>query len=129
MFKKLLSITTLCVGISLALCASEPNNGQSSPKLSSAKSHDSHTIVKGKLQSVKETRFIIQFFNNEKDRPEGQIFLGQVKVKTDSHGKASFKAQLPATERDTFVTATATRLNIHQPTDSSEFSKSVKVKR
>jgi hypothetical protein len=133
MFKKFILFLVLGVCCSLSLTAhlsSGPNHKQKAPKLTSAEIKDTKTRVKGTLESVKETYFVIQFFNNlqkEGDITEGNILLGQIKVKTDHSGKASFTAYLPQTAYGSYISATATRQRDGANKDSSEFSKNVKV--
>ena len=107
-----------------------PNHFQAAPVLIEAHVKDGKTFVSGTLKSVKKTRFIIEFFNsptNTNPMTEGAVFLGQLKVKTKSGGKAKFCAHLPCTTQGSFVSATATRLCQNEPTDTSPFSLNVVV--
>jgi hypothetical protein len=128
-------ILMIALSIPLTLAASKlprgPNHLQAAPKLTSAKVQGSKTVVIGTLQSICNTCFVIQFFNNPTNRgndlTEGLTFLGQKKVRTDKKGTASFTASVLFTDQGTFVSATATRLHEGQLTDTSEFSKNVVV--
>lgn len=108
-----------------------PNNLQNFPVLSSAKRTATSTVVKGKLNSIPGTSFIIQFFKNpikRKGITEGKIPFGEIIVTTNKHGCVHFKAVLPPVAEDHFVSSTATRLADSGPTDTSEFSESIEVK-
>lgn len=134
MYKKFVSLLSLSLLFSLSLLAKlpdGPNHSQKAPKLTSAKIEDSKTHVKGHLKSVEDTHFIIQFFNNLEKRDnitEGAVYLGEIRVKTDHHGKVSFKARLPKTADHSYISASATRLDGDTETDTSEFSKNVTVR-
>lgn len=135
MYKKVLYSLIAVMSMAFTLSAdsnSGPNHWQKAPKLSSAALHGRKTEVKGSLSSEKNTHFAIQFFVNAEEHSsksgEGLVFLGQVTVKTDKHGKASFKAKLPFADESSYITATATRLSHSELRDSSRFSNNVKVK-
>ena len=138
MLKKFVFI--ICIGTTLSqIYASShcdeglkkgPNHFQAAPVLIEAHVKDGKTYVSGTLKSVKKTRFIIEFFNNPTNAnpiTEGAVFLGQLKVKTKSDGRAKFCAQLPCTAQGSFVSATATLLCQNEPTDTSPFSLNVVV--
>lgn len=106
----------------------DPNNLQASPRLHKAKNSDGLTIISGKLvDTFSSTEYLIEFFSNSHKRNEGKTFIGKIVVGTDEKGNGSFEAILPCAKHGTYVTATATRLVNWQPTDTSEFSNSVKV--
>lgn len=137
MFKKVLLTLIASMGMSFAVSAdsslsSGPNHEQRAPKLSSASAEEDKTVVKGSLKSVANTHFVIQFFINDEshssDSGEGLVFLGQTTIKTDKHGKASFKATIPPTCKGSYISATATRLDNSKLTDTSEFSGTVKAR-
>lgn len=112
------------------------NHQQAAPHLTSAKlkckNANCETTVKGTLRSARNTRFVVQFFSNPQNEgslTNGANFLGQILVKTDSKGRASFEADLPCSNAGTFVSATATRVNKKgHLTDTSEFSRNIQVK-
>lgn len=134
MFKKVLFTLIMAFEVLSAdvRLPSGPNHWQSAPKLVEASVINGKTLVKGRLKSVKNTRFAIQFFTNNDSaslpcKEEGPIFLGQVIVHTDHEGKARFKAVVPASVVGSRITATATRLAHGQLTDTSEFSEPIRV--
>jgi CSLREA domain-containing protein len=98
------------------------NNGQNFPVISSAvRSSDGTTTIKGNLSSMSRKVFTIQFFSNPSTADgEGKEFLGEINVRTNRKGKASFNA---ITTEDVavgeLVTATATAFSTG---DTSEFS-------
>lgn len=110
-----------------------PNNCQAAPVLTSAKHCGSEVVVTGQLNSLQNTDFQIELFNNSEKRSvtEGQSRLGKVKVTTDSKGIACFVAMVSCycaqNHECSRISATATRLRNGQLTDTSAFSKSVKV--
>jgi hypothetical protein len=102
------------------------NNLQNFPVLSSAvRSSDGYTTIRGTLNSRPNKAFTIQFFNPSAAGAEGEILLGELNVKTNRKGKASFTF---ITTEDVAVgdavTATATNLSTG---DTSEFSDEVFV--
>jgi hypothetical protein len=128
-----------------------PNRWQASPCLDSARREGCDVIVKGTLESVPHTQYLIQFFNNPLNgdkKAEGKTLIGQKFVETDDKGSACIDAVVTCTcacgdnhkrtdvrrcgkclcsNRCTLITATATRLRDGKPGDTSEFSKSIKV--
>ena len=108
------------------------NHLQTAPIVQSASFDTNKVIVKGLLKSVPKTKFVIQFFNNMHpdqgpDATNGNKLVGQITVKTDMCGHASFKATVLCSNAGTFISATATRLCGNRPTDTSEFSSSVEI--
>ena len=99
-----------------------PNNGQNFPVISSAtRSSDGTTTITGNLSSTPRKVFTIQFFSNPSTADgEGKEFLGELNVRTNRKGKASFNA---ITTKNVavgeLVTATATAFSTG---DTSEFS-------
>lgn len=97
------------------------------------------TLIKGMLNSNANTKFTLQFFGSpEADTSgfgEGQRFLGQKSLKTDSSGNATFTFQTrKKVPKGQFVTATATVTATASPTppdqsvgDTSEFSQAKTV--
>ena len=107
-----------------------PNNGQNFPVLSSAtRSSNGTTTIKGSLNSNPKKVFTIQFFSSpaadSSGFGEGKDFLGELNVRTNRFGKASFTfittEDVAAGE---VVTATATAFATG---DTSEFSKAKPV--
>lgn len=112
----------------------EPNHLQASPKLLSAKTNGTQIQVTGSLDSLPHGDFLIQFFNNSRrGKYEGKTLLGSIEVVTDSDGHDDFVATLSSLcipiNDCRFITATATRINHNELTDTSEFSKVVHVKK
>lgn len=105
-----------------------PNGSQNFPVLTSARNSGGMTTIKGKLNSADSQTFTIQFFSSPAADPsgngEGQTFLGEKPVITDTDGNASFtfKTKVP---KGQFVTATA----ISSSDGTSEFSNARKVKK
>jgi len=99
-----------------------PNNLQNFPVLSSAVSDGITTRVQGTLNSLAATTFAVQFFSSPNcdasGSGEGQNFLGEVSVTTDSTGNADFQVSLSSGSADQVITATATDLS----GSTSEFS-------
>ena len=81
-----------------------------------------HTTIRGTLDSKPRKTFTIQLFSNPASTDEGKTFLGQVKVKTNREGKASFSVFGPAVLQGDEITATATGGD-----GTSEFSDDVGV--
>lgn len=98
------------------------NNLQNFPKLAFATINtDGSTTISGRLNSRPKRLFIIQFFANaNSDDPDGEIPLGQLNVRTNRKGNATFKFTTtePVVASQT-VTATATNFSTG---DTSEFS-------
>ncbi|HEV2950414.1 MAG TPA: PxKF domain-containing protein, partial [Gemmataceae bacterium] len=105
--------------------ANNANDNQVAPVLSGASSSSSGMTINGTLQSVANTTFRIEFFDNQSPDPsgygEGQTYLGFATVTTDGSGHATFKATglaaLPTGQR--YLSATATNVSTG---DTSEFS-------
>lgn len=129
MFKKLLVLSALVsAGINAhAALHKGPNHEQKAPVLISATTNGSRTLVKGVLKSKQAAAYIIQFFSNPTNRnpiTEGQNFLGQITLKK---GEKCFSASLPCTNAGSFISATATRVEHHELTNTSMFSANVEV--
>ena len=111
-----------------------PNRLQNFPAITSA----STTAIAAKLNSRPNKTFTIQFFSNPAPNiptgfGEGETFLGERTVTTNSEGRVSFTFATALTAGE-FVTATATRLvpDPNNPptlllTDTSEFSAARRV--
>ncbi|MBI3951810.1 MAG: hypothetical protein HY314_15280 [Acidobacteria bacterium] len=85
------------------------------------------TIIEGTLQSTRNTPFLLEFFTNTGCDPsgfgEGERFIDEIAVMTDSSGTASFMFRLLVTvPLGQFITATATAGN-----NTSEFSQCIEV--
>jgi hypothetical protein len=105
---------------------SGPNNLQNAPTLTAIATSSTSTTIQGTLSSNPNRTYTIQFFANVTPDPsgfgEGQTFIGQALVTTNSVGLATFSAVVPVVvPGGQFVTATAT-----DPSgDTSEFSNAV----
>jgi hypothetical protein len=99
-----------------------PNNLQNFPVITSAASTGTTTTVAGTLNSKPRKTFTIQLFSNPLLTNEGKTFFGQVIVKTNRKGKASFSSFGPAVAQNDEITATATGAD-----GTSEFSDPVQV--
>jgi len=105
-----------------------PNNLQNFPVLLAAMTYNGRTYIKGTFNSGANGVFTIQFYANSTADPsgygQGQIYLGQAKVKTDSTGNANFQVSFPTVAAgDQYVSATAT----DQSDDTSEFAADIPV--
>jgi RHS repeat-associated protein len=114
------------------------NNGQNFPVLLEVLSTAVDSTIFGTLNSLAQNNFLIQFFASDAADPsghgEGQVFLGETTVRTNSAGNVTFSADVPALlTPGQQVTATATLLFDHDsnpstpsvPTETSEFSKAI----
>ncbi len=85
------------------------------------------TEIQGKLLSLPNTKFVIEFFvNSNADSSlfgEGEIPLGSIAVVTNATGQADFTAVLPSTSVGQWITATATA----SEGNTSEFSQAILV--
>jgi parallel beta-helix repeat protein len=98
------------------------NLNQAAPVLTSVVTGVSTIQVSGTLTSRPKTTFTLEFFANTTSGPNGRVFLGLEKVKTNASGVATFTfthALPPA--GGNFITATATDPN----NNTSEFSAAV----
>jgi CSLREA domain-containing protein len=102
-----------------------PNNLQNFPVITSTTSSGTATTIAGTLDSRPRKTFTIQFFSNPAaGTDEGKTYLGQVNVKTNKKGKASFNVLGPAVTAGDEITTTATNVSTG---DTSEFSDEVPV--
>ncbi len=105
-----------------------PNNLQNYPVLFAAATYNGQTYIKGTLNSAADTSYTVQFFSDPTADPtgygQGESYLGQTTVTTDSDGNASFQVDFPTViPAGQVVSATAT-----DPTgDTSEFAQDVSV--
>jgi parallel beta-helix repeat protein len=89
-----------------------PNLLQNAPVLTSAASSGPATSIRGTLNSVPNSTYLLEFFSNSLCDPsgygEGARFLGSVQVTTDASCHASFQATLPVSVAPgSLITATA----------------------
>jgi CSLREA domain-containing protein len=100
-----------------------PNNLQNFPVITSpVTTTGTATTIKGTLNSRPRKTFTIQFFSNPAGADEGKTYLGQVNVKTNKKGNASFNVLGPAVTAGDEITTTATGAD-----GTSEFSDPVAV--
>ena len=100
-----------------------PNNLQNYPVITSVISGGGSTNIQGSLNSVPDTTFRVEFFDNPQCDPfangEGQTFIGSVDIPTGANCNATINVTLPVTvQSGHVVTATATDPN----NNTSEFS-------
>ena len=105
-----------------------PNDLQNFPVLLAAITFNGRTYVKGTFNSGANNLFTLQFFANAKADPsgfgQGQTYLGQATVSTDSNGNASFQVSFPTVAPGgQFASATAT----DPGNDTSEFAADVPI--
>ena len=103
-----------------------PNRRQNTPVIDSVTS-SSQTTITGTVNSTANTNLTLQFFSNDNAvaaDAEGEQFVGELDVTTDSNGDFSFEFALPGgpIPAGRFVTSTATG-----PDGTSEFSAAVEV--
>ncbi|WP_017800404.1 NosD domain-containing protein [Winslowiella toletana] len=92
-------------------CESVPNEGQTAPRLSQVRLHNSELSVDGQVNGVANTLYRIEFFSNRRaSEDEAEDFLGYQMVPINANGKASFHylRALPAGLQVANITATAT---------------------
>ncbi|HET6327078.1 MAG TPA: LEPR-XLL domain-containing protein [Planctomycetaceae bacterium] len=98
------------------------NLNQAAPVLSSVQASGPGLQVTGRLTSRPNTVFTVEFFANDTSAPSGRVFLGLLKVKTNSAGTIVFTSnQFLRPLGSTFITATAT----DGANNTSEFSNAV----
>ena len=100
---------------------------QNFPVITATFAFEGKLILYGTLSSVNSTEFTLEFFANEVPDSsgfgEGQILLGQAKIKTDASGEAAFNVTFPLPVDVSSVTATAIKPN----GDTSEFSAAAQI--
>lgn len=101
-----------------------PNNLQNFPVLISAIASGTNVAIRGKIDSAPQTAYTIEFFRNTacdaSGNGEGQDFIGQTAVTTDSAGTAAFNVTFAAAVSvGNIITSTATN---NTTGDTSEFS-------
>jgi hypothetical protein len=105
------------------------NGLQNFPIISSAMTEGGHMTIKGTLESLPNTKFLIDLYSNSNPGPSGygpsEIYLGRALLTTDEngHGRFSFYPKDKITGR--FITATATNTDTG---DTSELSQAVELK-
>lgn len=84
---------------------------QNFPVISDAFGFNGELTIYGSLNSIASTNFTLEFFANQAADSsgfgEGQVFLGQANVTTDSSGDALFNVSFPLPPNVTVVAATA----------------------
>jgi hypothetical protein len=96
---------------------SGPNGLQNRPALSSARTANGKTTVRGNLASTPKRTFTLRLFSDEPGA-EGKTFLSKKAVTTNAEGNATFGFSLgAAVPAGRFLTATATGVE-----GTSEFS-------
>ncbi len=97
-----------------------PNNLQNKPVLSSAKTVSGKTTIAGKLDSIPNQTYTIEFFSNPQDTNEGKKLIGEKSITTSADGLRTFTFS-PATSvavgQEITATASSTATG-----DTSEFS-------
>lgn len=123
----------LGINIHLEDKTSKPNNAQISPMLTAAALlNESQILVLGRLESVANTEFEIQFFaTDDNKRGQGKTFINSIRITTDNKGSATFavtiNVPLEAQPVTGYLTATATRF-VDGLTDTSQFSNPVQIR-
>ncbi|MBA3636101.1 MAG: hypothetical protein M3514_03025 [Actinomycetota bacterium] len=97
-----------------------PNNLQNKPVLSSAKTVSAKTTIAGKLDSIPNQPYTIEFFSNPQDTNEGKKLIGEKSITTSADGLRTFTFS-PATSVAVGQEITATAFSTATG-DTSEFS-------
>jgi hypothetical protein len=106
-----------------------PNDFQNYPILKSACKKGNTLSVKGYLQSVPSSTFLIQFFVSPSGNLQGKRLIGQTRVTTNAQGFVAFNAPIVNPILGCYVTSTATLLTTATtPSDTSEFSGAARIK-
>ena len=101
------------------------------PCLTAARLINGRLVVQGVIESLCNSFFVIQFFNNQTEQTvsvDTSRFIGQKTIKTDSTGKKQFEVALPAAPQGTFISATATRTEKKILMETSDFSQQIEIK-
>jgi len=103
------------------------SNPQNYPVVSAAFAYNGQLTIYGSLNSKPNTAFLLEFFANFTADPtgygEGEQYLGQAQVTTNSSGDAQFNVRFPLPANASTVTATAT----NSIGETSEFSADMMV--
>jgi hypothetical protein len=103
------------------------NGLQNFPVITDAFGFNGNLTIYGAVNSTPSTNFVLEFFANAAADSfgfgEGQVFLGQAKVTTDSAGNASFNVTFVLPPNVTTVSATA----IDPNGNTSEFSAAANI--
>lgn len=99
-----------------------PNDFQNFPVLTSFTPNAAGLSINWTLKSVPSSDFLLQFFSNQPNDPEGKRVIGNTTTVTDANGNASGSIQVGAVPVNTPLTATATIVVDEVPGDTSEFS-------
>lgn len=105
------------------------NAFQNFPEITTALLDGNTVTINGVLESIPQQEFCIEFFASSECDPtgfgEGEIFLGESTVNTDSSGEAVFATSFPSDLLEGWViTATATQT---ETGNTSEFSECVAI--
>ncbi len=105
-----------------------PNQYSNFPWISSVTTGGLYNAtVRGGMRGLPNTQYVIDIYSNDKQAPaahgQGQTYVTQITVLTNSKGEARFQVQASIT-RGLFVSAMATQVGVNH---SSEFSASVQV--
>ncbi|MEY2565156.1 MAG: hypothetical protein QOH88_3349 [Verrucomicrobiota bacterium] len=126
----------LDLGVDLGATGVTPNTSNSAfnfPVINGAFSHNGQLTIYGTLNSVASTNFTLEFFASQAADPsgfgEGQVFLGQANVTTDSAGNVAFNVTFPLPPNVTVVAATkiAPLSRFDAPHATSEFSAAANI--
>jgi 3-dehydroshikimate dehydratase len=108
-------------------CQPLPNRGIAPPTIERVQRRGSEVVVQGRLEGTPSSRFTIEVFaNRQAGSAEGEIFLADASVASDTAGRAAFSLIIPLTRGDAALlsfTATATS----SEGGTSEFSKPVRL--
>jgi uncharacterized repeat protein (TIGR01451 family) len=115
----------------VGILLSAANAGVKAPTITSAQSGAGQTQVTGTFSGNKNTQYRIQFFSSPQGNPngfgDGQTFVGDLDIITNSQGTRNFSTRLTTLAPVGFVlTATATQ-DVLVLNNTSEFSKSVQI--
>src|SRR5262249_48436932 len=106
-------------------CQPLPNGGIAAPTIERVQRRGGDVIVQGHLEGTPSARFMIEVFaNRQAGGAEGEVFLANTSVASDTAGRAAFSLTIPMTLRDAAsFTATATS----SEGGTSEFSRPVRL--
>ena len=103
-----------------------PNNFQNYPVLGTPIITQIGLSVPWILHSRPSSSFILQFFRNLPNDPEGRLLFSQVTVTTDANGDTSGTLSVPGgVPLNSAITATATYVVADEVLDTSEFGSTV----
>lgn len=99
-----------------------PNNFQNFPIINSLTLSGSGLVISWSLNSVPSFEFLLQFFTNNVNDPEGKRVIASFFTNTDANGDASGTVTVGTVPLNTPITATATRSVGETGGETSEFS-------